>query len=317
MEERYADPRRRGGRGGRCRERRATTGRARARAWTRRGRTSSGRQSPCADVLRERRGDRESALRDGRATKARGRVFDRRACDSRREGNGWRSRGGPDARRRPISRGRVEAARARVPRIIRARSKRLRGRDPSARLARDAVCDARVASLAQWSVRRSSRVCRFSAKSLDPFGDARCRPREGTWALGIDFYVRRDDVSESRFVNRQTGPSLRPKLGIGSGNESTRRCGMRFGRRAARETKISKIFLKCPPVIGQERRDFRFSLVQIASRSAKTARLPRAFLHVHCKRAPRPHLDEPPILVSLPRVPIRLLPEPSPGARRS
>ena len=78
MEERYAVPRRRSGRDGRCRHRRASTGRAKARAWTRRGRTSSERESPCADALRERRDESESALRDGRATKARGQVFDRR-----------------------------------------------------------------------------------------------------------------------------------------------------------------------------------------------------------------------------------------------
>lgn len=94
MEERYADPRRRGGRGGRCRDRRARKGRARARAWTRRGRTSSGRERPCADVLRERRGERESALRDGRATKARDRVsIDARATRVGKEMDGVRAGG--------------------------------------------------------------------------------------------------------------------------------------------------------------------------------------------------------------------------------
>ena len=78
-------------------------------------------RSPCADALRERRDESESALRDGRATKARGQVFDRRVrLVSAR--NGWRSRGGGGRPSTTHPPGRVEARRTRVPRIVRTRA---------------------------------------------------------------------------------------------------------------------------------------------------------------------------------------------------
>lgn len=94
-----------------------------------------------------------------------------------------------------------------------------------------------------------------------PFADAEGAAHEHTWRSGLIFLSDDDDVSESRFVNRQTGPSLRPNLGIGSGKEIHTQMWHAVWTGAARETKISKIFLQSPPVIGQERRDFRFSLV--------------------------------------------------------
>ena len=74
----------------------------------------------------------------------------------------------------------------------------------------------RAGRASRRGVRRSSRVCRFTP---DPYADAEDVPHEYTWRSGLIFSSDDDDVSESRFVNRQTGPSLRP-IGnrLGKGN---------------------------------------------------------------------------------------------------